>query len=104
MLLSLTVMGFFVVGVLFGFYAYRELSRFAARSRHKQGVCGSCGEKAYVGKCGRCGLDFAMCHSYSLLGTDSPDPAKLRKRRSATVCVVCLSAQEREAVEKILRS
>lgn len=102
MLLSLTVAGFFILGVLFGFYAYRELSRFMARSRHEQGVCASCGEKAYVTTCGRCGLDFAMCHNYSILGTHSPDPAKLQKRRSATLCVVCLSARERETIERIL--
>jgi hypothetical protein len=100
--LSLTVMGFFIVGVIFGFYAYRELARYAARSRHEQGVCASCGEKAYVTECDRCGLTFAMCHNYSILGTDDPNPAKLKKRRSAVVCVVCLSARERETIERIL--
>lgn len=102
MSLSLTVMGFFIVGILFGFYAYRELARFMARSRHEQGICASCGKKAYVAKCDRCGLDFAMCHNYSILGTHYPDPAKLQKRRSAIICIVCLSPRERETIERIL--
>jgi hypothetical protein len=45
-----------------------------------------------------------MCHYYAILGTDSIDPAKLRRRRGITVCEVCLTAAERETLEKILGS
>lgn len=103
MFLSLTVIGFFILGFLVGLYFYRQLSRFVARSRFIHGVCASCGEQAYVTECARCGLSFGMCHNYSILGTDDPDPAKLKRRRGKTLCVVCLTVSERETIEGILK-
>ena len=100
--MSLSILGFFIVGVMAGFYVYREISRSAYRSRYKQGICASCGEEAYVTKCDRCKLSFAMCHSYVILSPDIADPAKLRPRRSVHVCIVCLSTAERETLERIL--
>jgi len=100
---ALGIVGVFIVGIMVGFYFYRELSRFAARSRFSEGVCASCGEKAYVTECERCGLSFGMCHHYSVLGTDDSDPAKLKRRRGKTLCVVCLTVGERETLEGILK-
>jgi len=104
MLLGLAILGFFILGILFGFYAYRGICEYMSRSRFGHGVCGSCGNEAYVVECRRCRLHFAMCHYYAVLGTDNVDPAKLRRRRGITVCEVCLSATERETLEKLLGS
>lgn len=101
-MLTLTILGFTLLGVGFGFYFYRELSRYVARARHKHGICGSCGKEVYVTLCERCRLSFGMCHSYSILGTNSPDPAKLRPRRASAICEVCLSEDERAILERIL--
>jgi hypothetical protein len=103
MLLTLTILGFFILGVVFGFYAYRELARFAHRQHHAQGVCYVCDRKAYVTSCERCRRQVAMCHYFSILGMDSPDPAKLRVRRGISVCERCLTAAEKEILESMMK-
>jgi hypothetical protein len=103
MTLSFAILGFLVLGILIGFYCYRELARFAARSRHRQGSCFICETEAYTTRCGRCRREVAMCHYFTVLAPDIPDPAKLRKRRSISVCVRCLRPDEKEILESMLK-
>jgi hypothetical protein len=97
--------GFLLLGFILGILAYPRFLAWARRHLNEfhGGKCSHCGLEAYVTPCKRCGKDVAFCHYYAVLGTDVPNRESLRKRRSSSICVGCLSPAEKDQLESFLK-
>ncbi len=101
----LTSLGFVLVGFVLGIAVYPRFLSWAKRylDEFRDGKCAYCGLETYVTPCKRCGKCVAFCHYYGVLGTDTPNRERPRKRRSSQICVECLTAEERKALEDLLK-
>jgi hypothetical protein len=98
----LEVLGFFLMGTVFGALGFRELLRLVQRGLCAPGPCGQCGVEAHLVSCDRCERKVGMCHSYVVMGTDEPSIVTLHPRRKSHLCVSCLVPYEKDILEEML--
>ncbi len=98
----LEVLGFFLIGALFGALGFRELLRVVQKGLFAPGPCGQCGVEGYLMACDRCQRKVGTCHCYVILGTDDPSLVALHPRRKSHLCVSCLVPYEKEILEEML--
>lgn len=102
MIPGIEVVIYFLAGMAAGVWGFRELVRWLSYYKATHGNCNLCGKIGYLVLCRRCGRWVAMCCYWQVLGTDDPEP-KLRRRRGTHACENCLTAQEKELLEQMIR-
>jgi len=98
----LEIVGFFLMGMLFGMLGFRELIRFVQERHFTPAPCGLCAATVYLVSCDRCQTKIGMCHCYVVMGTDDSSVVKLHRRRKSHLCVRCLTPAEKEFLEELL--
>ncbi len=93
--LVLVILGSGACGAVLGFVLYRKLQGWVQKKSFGTGACARCGTETYLSECCRCRARVGRCHSVHLLLPDDPNGGKLTPRKCRTLCIPCMTPQER---------